>query len=644
MPTLSELLAARKANQPSPAPSTPTSPLSARLGRTTVAIPENEILGEFSKAPVTETEDLQRILRLPRRPRPSEVELDQLVAKWNARLGANPGPCDCETRFAHMPVPCINSLNHLQAWACEEFASEGGLLGKLAVGSGKTGLDALLAMCRDDVRVALLLVRAKLMEQFVKDDFPQWAAHFKVPNLKVPGLIGEYDEVHVPGRPTLYVYTYNSLSQPKNTNLLSQLNPDLVIADESHLLSRLESSRTKRFISHFKNTPHCKFVALSGSMNTTGIGDYAHHSALALRERSPLPIDPMTVAKWGKALDPAPPNGVPTPIGKLAVFANHGEDAVMGVGRRVLETRGVVASEESSVDVPLYIKTRQPPPIPEELAKMMQQTRATGARPDGEEAETAFQKAAWLKQLACGFYYFYRFPRMEPEELILEWFACKKNWNKEVRDKLENDFGEYRDSPKLLENAARRYYNGYKGPLPVWPAHNYQDWINIKDKVQPVQAVKWIDDHVQNDAVAWANDRKAAGEGGIIWCEFTEIGQRIAKALGVEYYNGGDQALVSLRQEDGSRVIVCSIRAFGTGVNLQKFNRALVVSNPADARAWEQLLGRLHRYGQTKPVTFEVYRHTPELRSALEKAYERALWIKKMDKCDQKLLLARKDW
>lgn len=642
MASLSEILAAARQANPAPAPPpVPTSPLSARLGVTSVAIPPREIISDFSKAPVTETEDLQRILRLPRRARPTETELDAMVAKWNGLLGTNPGPCDCESRFAHLAVPCIKSLNPLQAWGCEEFSTEGGLLSKMVVGSGKTGLDVLLAVTRGDIKIALLLLKPKLVEQFVKDDFPQWAAHFRVPNLRVPGMIGEYSEVHVSGRPTLYVYSYSALSQPKNTNLLAQLNPDLVIADESQNLSRTESSRTKRFVRHFQSNKQCRFVALSGSMNTRGIGDYAHHAALALRERSPLPVDESTVAKWAKALDPAPVNGVPTPIGKLAVFANVGEDAVAGVGRRVLETRGVVSSEESSTDVPLYVIPRAPPPIPDELERLMQQTRATGTRPDGEESETGFQKAAWLKQLANGFYYFYRFPRMEPEELILHWIACKKAWNKEVRTKLEHDFAEFRDSPKLLENAAKRYYSGYRGSLPVWNALNYEAWIEVKDKVQPVQAVKWIDDHILLDAVAWANERERAGEGGVIWCEFSEIGKRIAKSLGVDYYNGGDDALAALRKEDGRRVVVCSIKAFGTGVNLQRFHRALVVSNPADGGAWEQLLGRLHRYGQTKPVIFEYYDHTPELAGAFQKAYERALWIKKMDRCDQKLLLAK---
>lgn len=644
MPSLSELLAARKSDKPAPARAAVNVPLSARLGLTDVAVPELAVMGEFHKAPVTESQDLDRILALPRRPRPSENDLDALVAKWNGILGANPGPCDCEQRFAHLANPCINSLRTLQAWGCEEFSTEGGLVAKLAVGDGKTGLDILLAMCRSDVRTALLLLQPALIEQFVKDDYPQWAAHFKVPNLNVPRMLGQYPNVFVPGRPTLYVYSYSDLSLPKNTDLMIRLKPDLVIADESQNLANIRSSRTMRFVKHFQSHPECKFVPLSASMNTRGIGDSAHHFALALRERSPLPLDSNTVQTWAKALDPAPLNGIPTPIGKLRVLCNPGEDAVTGVGRRILETRGVIASEESSTDVPLLVTTRKPPPIPDELAKVMAATRATATRPDGEEAETSFQKAAWLKQLACGFYYFFRFIHGEPEETIYRWFARRKAWNKEVRSYLDTMPGEHLDSPLLLKRAAERFHNNYRGQLPTWNSYSYKDWVEVEDEVHPVQAIKWLDDHILNDAVAWAKEREAAGEGGVIWCEFIEIGKRVADALGVAYYNGGPLAKEGLRAEDGKRVIVCGIKAHHRGVNLQKFNRALVISNPADGDTWEQMIGRMHRYGQTKPVHYELYRHTPELANAMDNAMDRARWGSKIDKCQRKLLIAKRDF
>ena len=645
--TLEQLLAQRRA-QGQVAPSRPVSnyTLEQRLGRTNIALPESEIIDEFQRAPVTETADLDRILALPRRPRPSTVELEQYAAKWTRQLsnGVQVGQCACESDFADRAVPCINSLNPLQGWACEEFYTERGLLGKLAVGAGKTGLDVLLAMVRNDTRVALLLLQPTLMRQFVLQDFPQWAAHFKVPNLVVPRMLGEYPEVRVMGRPTLYVYTYADLQQPKNTALLPQLAPDLIIADESQNLARVSSSRTIRFMRYCEAHPECAFVALSGSMHTRSLNDFAHHAALALRKNSPLPLDNSVVLKWAKALDPAPEDGIPTPIGKLRVFCTPGEDAVQGVGRRLIETRGVVASEESSTDVPLYINEREAPEIPEKLLLMMQDTRATATRPDGEEAETSFQKAAWLKQLACGFYYYWKFIRGEPEELVEKWFGRRKNWNKEVRMFLDAKPPEHLDSPRLLKLAAERFRKNYRGPLPTWNSYSYEAWSEVEHLVDPVQGLAWLDDYLVDDAVRWAEERKAEGVGGLIWCEFVEFGQRVAKRLGVDYLNGGPDAAKALASMRGNEIVVLSIRAHQRGCNLQMFRRALVVSNPADDGTWEQLLGRMHRYGQKHAVTVDLYRHTPELREALEKARERSEWNQKLDRSKRKLMLARCSW
>lgn len=225
--------------------------------------------------------------------------------------------------------------------------------------------------------------------------------------------------------------------------------------------------------------------------------------------------------------------------------------------------------------------------------------------------------------------------------MINQWFARRKAWHREIRDQLELSNEVQLDSPFLLTNAAMRANDGYKGPLPVWKSEHYANWMEVKDKVAPVTSFVWLDNHMLDDAAAWAAEQKG---GGIIWCEFSEFGNRLANKLGVPYYNGGDENSAALRAESGQRVVVCSIKGHGTGTNLQRFREHLVTGNPADGGAWEQLLGRSHRYGQTLPVTFYLYRHTEELRSALDKAYERAEWMYEHDKCDQKLLLAKKDW
>lgn len=631
MPTLTEILAAHRGlNAPILQPV-----------RTTLVSEESVRGGVFAakraEAPGI-TDDLERIQNLPRRPFPTDAELDGYVRKWNSTLGisdAERGLCTCAKDF---PNGCIKSLMPLQAWTLEEYSTTGGALGKLAVGGGKTGLDILLGMVRPGVKRIMLLLKAHLVDQFLDVDYRQWRRHFRVPNLD-----GRYAHESVPGRPTLFVYSHTDIQTPRNTGLLESLKPDLIIIDESQAFANPKSSRTIRLNRFFQKHPETEFVALSGSMNTKSINDYAHHALLALREQSPLPADPSTLRNWAKVIDPNVNDTLRAPAGSLRLFCEGVESVEEGIGRRVRETKGVVVSAESSCSLPLYMHTRRPPPMPEELREPFRILHVEKTRPDGEEPDTPFRLAQWGRQMACGFYYHWRFPKGESEDLISEWFERRAAWNKDVRTCMELNPEEGMDSPRLLENAAQRYHARYKGPLPVWASPTYLPWKEIEPKVQPVTAFRWLSNHLLDDATAWAVEQKAAGRGGIVWCEFSEFGQRLASRLGVSYYNGGDENAAALRAETGSRVVVCSIKGHGTGTNLQRFRHHLVTGVPADAGAWEQLLGRSHRHGQTEAVHYTVYQHTNELRGAMEKAMEKAAWIFKMDKCDQKLLLAQRD-
>ena len=85
---------------------------------------------------------------------------------------------------------------------------------------------------------------------------------------------------------------------------------------------------------------------------------------------------------------------------------------------------------------------------------------------------------------------------------------------------------------------------------------------------------------------------------------------------------------LSVINEIGKEAVVASIRAHGTGKNLQQFARAHVANPPSDGATWEQLLGRLHRTGQeADEVTFSTYRHTEAFRAAVEKARDLSEYI-----------------
>jgi len=148
----------------------------------------------------------------------------------------------------------------------------------------------------------------------------------------------------------------------------------------------------------------------------------------------------------------------------------------------------------------------------------------------------------------------------------------------------------------------------------------------------------WISDWIVDAAAKWASDKKRPG---IVWVEYPELGERIARAATVPYYGGGPEASDLIIRETGQRSIVASIKAHGTGKNLAMFSRSLVVNPPADGATWEQLIGRTHRQGQrADEVEVEVGLHTPDLLEAFRKAREFARFIQATDGQPQKLLFA----
>jgi hypothetical protein len=613
---------------PDPAPPSPGLGLALidSLGFTATAGRIDPAQG-FRGSPVQWSEDLDRIVALPRRH--LDVTDPAAAAAWTDHLRLpDSGPCDCVERWGF----CIRALRAIQGWGLEEAAEAGGFLGPIGVGHGKEGL-CLLAPWAFESKVAVLMLPANLRAQFLTRDYPQWSRHFRVPSLA--------GGTFWPGRPVLHVMSYNDLSSPKATNLLRQIGPDLVILNEAQNLARREAARTKRFLRYVSEARQAgrtvRLFATSGTLSKRSIKDYAHSSAIALGEGSPLPLHWPTVEEWAGAVDAT---DFPAPVGQLRRLCNDGETARAGFRRRLRDTRGVVATDESALDTLLTITERRTIRTPPAVEKMLDEVRDTWQRPDGEEIVDAITKAAVCRQLAAGFFYRWRWPRQEPKPVIDAWLAARKEWHKEIREKLKIA-REHLDSPLLVTKAAIRWHDGYvwvnpetgerreipphtrAGPLPTWDAYAWPDWRRLRDTAHPETEAVWVDDFAVRDAAEWAS-----AEPGIVWYEHACVGPKIAKLAGIPHYGGGADASNEILGERGKRSIVASIRAHGTGKNLQCFARNLVVNPPADGATWEQLLARTHRPGQlADEVVCEVYRHTAEMREAIDTAIVRARYI-----------------
>lgn len=636
----------------------PAVPMDAMLGGARgICYPEGVFVADGRG--VRDSRDLHRVLELPRRAalvtvaedkqsRVASVEVERYREEIEARLSKGDVVCKCIEGYRRK---CARHLLPIQAWALKEAGECQGLFGPIGVGDGKTLLDLLAPMIMPGCKVACLLVQPGLKDQLLKLDWNFYEQHWHLPNLVGSGWA-------TPGLPWLHVVAFTELSSAKATDLLERIKPDLVVVDEAHNLRRRSAARTKRFLRFLHAHPEVRCCAWSGTMTKDSLVDYAHLSNLCLREGSPTPLHWPTVEEWAGALDPGKDAGSwdpnkDIPIGELARLGSQGEHIYAAWRRRLSDTRGVVSSpdlDNCAADLTFH---ERPVCVPEKVSDMLLAIAEKWQRPDGEELVDALSKARCMREMSCGFFYRWRWPRQEPVELIEKWLAARKVWRKELRERLK--YGrEGMDSELLVTNAAIRWHDGYvwidpqtgarrdiprythSSPLPTWEAPSWPAWHDIRDAAQPETEAVWVDDFLVRDAAHWLT-----GGPGICWYEHDAFGQRVTHLSGCPGYGAGREASERILAERGARAVVASIRAHGTGRNLQCFSRQLVCNPPADGATWEQLIGRTHRQGQlADEVTVEVYRHTEPMRDALDRARILAAYIQGTMGGSQKLLRA----
>lgn len=531
---------------------------------------------------------------------------------------------------------CLTELNPVQSWILRELPRAGGIFGMISVGGGKTIAGLLAPLALPSRRTWALLAKPNQRIHY-KNAYLRLREHFHVPSV-VFDTKDFKDSYIIDGTPVLHFIPYSLLSNPKSTTLLELLNPDGVIADESHLLASRNSSRTLRFL-RFMAERDVAFCNWSGSTIKKSLKDAAHLAAHALGLGSPYPIIPDEVEAWSAVMDPSPiPDRTSSTakalrqafgarkVDEVTFSSGFASDGGIREGHRdrVIQTPGVISTRSSSVTCSISIREREAPKIPAAVQEALKLARL-GTRPDGEEIVEAFDIVACAREVAAGYYTYWAYPKAEPDHLVEgglidQWFAARKLWNKELRAKIRH--GEpYLDSEKLCTNAAERAWRTprYDGKLPVWPAESWPAWAAIKDLVEPDPRTRWIDDYLARDAAAWAREHR-----GVVWCQGSAFGRKVAALAGdLHYHAGGPDGEARILAEDGSRSIVASIRAYGESLDgLQyKFSEQLVAELPASGDKWEQLLGREARPGQeAETVDTEIYRHVSENRDAFRQA------------------------
>jgi len=524
--------------------------------------------------PVPNSLEFRRVLNLPRR----SLDLEGRDLR--------------DPRYVKKGSPL--DLWPIQAAALEEAQLANGLFAPIGVGHGKTLISLLLPTALRSKKT-VLLVPAQLKKQLARE-IPQYVSNFQV-NVDV-----------------LHVFSYNDLSRTTGSGTLGTIRPDLIIADEAHCLRNKDSARTKRFLRYMRSHPGTRFCALSGTMTTRSVMDYAHLLELALRKNSPLPQGWHELQDWSGALDVKPAD----PLAP-GVLAQLGEGTAREAYRsRLIETEGVVATEDSALSNSLIVSTGFTTSQPLHLKDLIKKTKKEWRIFD-EEIVEATHMGRVLSQLHSGFYYRWEWAGYNPTE----WIERRRVWHSVLREYLRRG-RQGLDSPALVAQAIE------DGKLPQLDPF-YRSWKEIEPEGNPEVATEWQSDYLLKVVDKWQQKNE-----GLIWYSHDSVGKLLERA-GLPVYGIGRDA-----SEATESVIACSLKSQGTGKNLQRYAKNLLLECPANGTLLEQVLGRTHRPGQESDevvVDFVAHAHN---RKAIKKCVEDAKYVQSTTGQRQKILYAQR--
>ena len=190
----------------------------------------------------------------------------------------------------------IKGLRPIQSAALAAIRDANGGFLPIGVGHGKAAI-ALLAPTVLEAEIAILLTTTATVDQ-LRRTFAEWRRYYRI-------------------IPRIYIISYDTLSTPKGTSLLTQMTKDfrdeqvVMVADEAHKLAYKTSARTDRVLRFFTGDeqaglaghPGVRFVALSGTLTNKSLHDFGHLAELALRESSPVPRDETNLNAWAACID-----------------------------------------------------------------------------------------------------------------------------------------------------------------------------------------------------------------------------------------------------------------------------------------------------------------------------------------------------
>lgn len=469
-----------------------------------------------------------------------------------------------------------------------------------SVGVGKTIMAALAMALIGGERPLMFTSGGSAMVKKTEDEFSELRLHWRIPS-------------------NYRVEPYDKLGMSAYLNMLDEMKPTCVVLDEAHKLRHIDDSGRARRVARWRaENPDVPVLVLSGSPGAKLV-EFAHLLWWSLGDA---------------VADLMPPLGS-TELKAFCDEVEADDAAKVEFHAELSKLPGVVMSPETYRDTPIDITHHIVTP-PDSLEDHFAQLRDFGEAPDGWALDAPSEVWMLERCLANGFYYEH-VPR-PPEDYRVAW----KAWAKFFRDTIKDPRapGAPYDTPGQVVQAVE------SGKLPLG-APLLRAWQTIKPTYQPEKRTDWL----STFALEWAEERArelAKTPGGVIvWTGQTGFGNELARRTGWPYYGAGARDAKGRSVKNAKAPIsICSIKACGTGYNLQYVYSKAVVMSPFSNNDWaEQTLGREHRPGQKQArVQVEMLHSCIADVAAIKKAEREALSAAILHSTEQKLSLAKTTW
>ena len=473
-------------------------------------------------------------------------------------------------------------LRPVQRRALQAIERTGGMLGSIGVGHGKTLIAALAPMAAR-VHVgrpvtALLLVPASMVAPTLRERDAYRSDGWNVQECEIA--------------------SYARLSQRDGRDWLYELDPDLVILDEAHRVRDYSAARTRRLDRYVDETGPL-VVAMSGTLTTRRVADYAHLAKWSLGGKSPLPLTHSGVAHTDAVIQSATAREGAATTGDWYWFRGaYGDGPPREALQAALEASGgTVLTSDAGCTASLVIEELE---AWDTWSPELETLETLWELPDGTMLDSPMHVARHRAHLELGFWYRWRWETWGWDD-VEAYMAARAQWGKRVRDwcTSRTAMTEGTETPALLRDAIERDPDH---PLrAAWHA-----WAPYADRELPEVEAVWV----HRRALEWIKRQEVES----VWVQSRATQDALPDAY--------------------------SVKVHGTGHNLQHLASALVVEPPSNGAAWEQLLGRLHRSGQQADVVRFAVPATDVCTERLSKAAADAKYIEETTGSRQRLNFA----